>query len=234
MGHFERVGSFEDAPEVAPSNAPIPSPRDNEGLQAVEHAAPEYNPNTGPAIATPAPPNPATPTPVNPATPTAPSSGSTSSSSSSSSPTTTSPAAVTSGQSGLAAYSCSNQTTYTTTDDDRIDFTEECNVLYAKNAPNYYYRDQWVDNLANTTVYRFEDCMNDCSSYNRFNLDGTANCRAVTYYANLTQALGVSEYGGNCFLKDGRGVPNSVDPNFDWTHTASAWMTCLEDDACIM
>ena len=61
-----------------------------------------------------------------------------------------------------------------------------------------------VKDLAYTTLYTFEDCMEYCLSYNSAISDGDTECRAVTYNSNLTSI--VNAQGGNCFLKDKQGV----------------------------
>jgi hypothetical protein len=54
------------------------------------------------------------------------------------------------------------------------------------------------------TVYTFEDCMQQCLDYN--DSDPATKCTAVTYNSNLTSIIAVGQQGGNCFLKDRKGV----------------------------
>lgn len=53
------------------------------------------------------------------------------------------------------------------------------------------------------TMYTFEDCMDACEKYNDDLVTGR-RCWAVTYNSNLTSV--VESQGGNCFLKDGKGI----------------------------
>lgn len=59
-----------------------------------------------------------------------------------------------------------------------------------------------MTDLTYTTVYTFEDCMQECLDYN--DSKPKTRCTAVTYNSNLTSIVGGQ--GGNCFLKDRKGV----------------------------
>ena len=62
-----------------------------------------------------------------------------------------------------------------------------------------------VRDVQDVTTYTFESCMNPCDDYN---VKYAGMCKAVTYNANLTSALGFS--GGNCILKSSQADHNVV------------------------
>lgn len=105
---------------------------------------------------------------------------------------------VTSGNTGVAQNDCEDGSRYTTKMGDLLaTFKLLCGVELQADGGS-----ERVSNLNATTVYRFEDCMDACTLWNT-NVQGedTASCRAVTYNANLTAALG-NGGEGNCYLKD--------------------------------
>ncbi|KAK2073254.1 hypothetical protein P8C59_007546 [Phyllachora maydis] len=136
---------------------------------------------------------------------TAPSSSVTPSPASSSSTSPTSSAPVTSGTTGLAANSCTFTTPKTVSAADGTKFTEYCftdwpnGVAAADGNGN-------VTDIARTTVYTFEECMAYCASYNAQISGGGTKCQAITYNSNLTDIIAVGKQGGDCFLKDKKGI----------------------------
>lgn len=118
---------------------------------------------------------------------------------------TTSSAFVTSGTTGLAANSCNFTTPKTYYAPDGTGFTEYCFTDW----PN---REAAADGVGNVTdlraatVYTFEDCMQKCLDYNESFVSGATRCTAITYNSNLTSIIAVGRQGGNCFLKNKRGV----------------------------
>lgn len=120
--------------------------------------------------------------------------------------------AVTSGATGLAQFSCEGQQQVTSAED--VNYTQQCFTQYQNGGDDFYDRSETVQNTGGTcTVYTFRDCIDTRDDYNVNRVSGDLPCKAVTYYANLT--VPVSMYGGNCFLKTGRGVPFNGDP-FDY------------------
>jgi len=63
-----------------------------------------------------------------------------------------------------------------------------------------------VTDVSHTTAYTFEECMEACLKYNNASAATDTKCQAVTYNANLTLSIEVRAKGGNCFLKDRKGV----------------------------
>lgn len=135
-------------------------------------------------------------------------------------PTSTTSAAVTAGTTGLAQFSCNN--TASTESTAGTSYNQDCNVQYQVNHPSYYDQNINMKNLEHRTVYTFQSCLDECDRWN--SASNTPACRAVTYYANITTPIKL--WGGNCFLKNDRGVGYRTDP-VDYDHTASAWMGCL-------
>lgn len=122
----------------------------------------------------------------------------------SSTSTSTSSAPVTKGTVGLAANSC-NFTTPKTFYIDNTGFTEYCFTDWPNHEESFDGKGNVTD-LTRTTVYTFESCMQACLDFNN-NLDtGGTRCTAVTYNANLTSIIAIGRQGGNCFLKDKRGI----------------------------
>jgi hypothetical protein len=119
--------------------------------------------------------------------------------------TSTSSAPVTSGTTGLADNSCNFTTPKTYYAADGTGFTQYCFTDW----PN---KDAAADGVGNvtdltyTTVYTFEACMQKCLDYNSRLTTGRTRCTAVTYNANLTSIIAIGQQGGNCFLKDKKGV----------------------------
>ncbi|KAM3422386.1 hypothetical protein BST61_g2740 [Cercospora zeina] len=140
----------------------------------------------------------------------------------SSTPTPTT-SAVTSGSTGLAQFSC--HSTETTTSTSGTPFIQECYTQYQVGKKSFYSVEgnTTMSNLGGKiTVYTFRACLDKCDERNAAATEPP--CRAVTYYANLTAP--VDMWGGNCFLKNDRGYGFQTDP-VDWSHTASAYMDCL-------
>lgn len=134
---------------------------------------------------------------------------------SSTSPTTTtstqasstSTAPVTSGTTGVADNSCISQvpTTYYSSADSSISFTTYCFTDW----PNHDVAadgNGTVSDLEYTILYTFEDCMDACVRYNEGLTSTETKCAGVTYNSNLTSIVAVGQQGGNCFLKNTRGV----------------------------
>lgn len=121
----------------------------------------------------------------------------------SSSSSSSSSAPVTSGTTGLSANSCTSTAVRTYISASGTSFTEYCFTDW----PN---REAAADgngtiaDISRTTVYTFEACMEACVAYN--SEDPVVQCAAVTYNSNLTSIVAVGRQGGNCFLKDKKGV----------------------------
>ena len=84
------------------------------------------------------------------------------------------------------------------------------------------------ENLANPpyTRYTLQDCLDVCDAWNA-NSANEEQCRAMTYYANLTQAYG--DGGG------GNGRPTDItrsSDDIDLPHTVSVYMSCLVNGGC--
>ncbi|CZT15640.1 uncharacterized protein RCC_12035 [Ramularia collo-cygni] len=147
---------------------------------------------------------------------------------SSTSPTATATAttsAVTSGSTGVAQFSCSGGET--TTSSSGTPYIQECYTMYPAAADSYYSdtNNVTMKNLGGkNTVYSVEACLDACDEYN--SEGNVPACRAISYYANLTAPIDL--FGGNCFLKNDRGVGRNVDA-VDWHHTLSAWQSCLNE-----
>ena len=151
--------------------------------------------------------------------------------SSSGSPSSTSSSVAYGPTSGLAAYSCKNDTQTTSTNN--VHYYEDCNAAYLTGSADMYDNSITIENLANPpyTRYTLQDCLDVCDAWNA-NSANTVECRAMTYYANLTQAYGAG-WGGNCFVKNGRPtvITRSSD-DIDLPHTVSVYMTCLVNGGC--
>lgn len=132
------------------------------------------------------------------------SSTSQSSATTSSTSTSTSSAPVTTGTVGVAANSC-NFTTPKTFYIDNVGFTEYCFTDWPNNDEAFDGKGNVTD-LTRTIVYTFEACMQACLDYNADLGSSDTRCTAVTYNANLTSIVAVGQQGGNCFLKDKRGI----------------------------
>lgn len=139
--------------------------------------------------------------------PASPSSASSSASSSTTSTSTTS-APVTSGTTGIAANSCTSTTvsTYYSSVDSSVTFTEYCFTDWPRGDTSAANSSETIADLEYTTKYTFEDCMDACVKYNKGLSDGETKCAAVTYNSNLTSIIAIGRQGGNCFLKDAKGV----------------------------
>ncbi|OIW34246.1 hypothetical protein CONLIGDRAFT_626306 [Coniochaeta ligniaria NRRL 30616] len=122
----------------------------------------------------------------------------------SSTSTSTSSAPVTKGTVGLAANSC-NFTTPKTFYLGNTGFTEYCFTDWPNKDESFDGKGNVTD-LTRTTVYTFEACMQACLDYNGGLDTGETRCTAVTYNANLTSIIAIGRQGGNCFLKDKRGI----------------------------
>lgn len=118
---------------------------------------------------------------------------------------TTSSAPVTKGTVGIAANSCDTTTPKTwIADDGSTSFIEYCYTDWP-NGEAGAGGDGTVSDILYTIVYTFEDCMNECVSYNSELEDGGTKCEAVTYNSNLTSIVAIGKQGGNCFLKNRKG-----------------------------
>lgn len=111
--------------------------------------------------------------------------------------------AVTSGTTGLADNSCTFSTPKTYHASDGTGFTQYCYTDWPNNSNAADGRGNVTD-LYRKIVYTFEDCMEECLKYNDEN--GELKCRAITYNANLTSIVDVGQQGGNCFLKNKKGL----------------------------
>ncbi|KAB5522902.1 hypothetical protein GE09DRAFT_495077 [Coniochaeta sp. 2T2.1] len=118
--------------------------------------------------------------------------------------TATGSAPVTKGTIGLAANSCTFSTPKTFYIEN-TGFTEYCFTDWPNKGEAFDGKGNVTD-LTRTTVYTFEACMAACLDYNDSLDDGGTRCMAVTYNSNLTSVIAVGQQGGNCFLKDKRGV----------------------------
>lgn len=146
-------------------------------------------------------------------------------------PSPTSSTVPTGPTAGVAAYTCQNGTQ--TTSSESVHYIEDCEAAYLTGGPDMYDTSTTIVNLANPpyTRYSLADCLDVCDEWNA-NSANDVPCRAITYYANLTQAYG-NDWGGNCFVKNGR--PDSVSRDgegIDWEHTVSAYMSCLVNGGC--
>ncbi|PKS07287.1 hypothetical protein jhhlp_005889 [Lomentospora prolificans] len=112
---------------------------------------------------------------------------------------------VTSGTTGLAANSCTFQNPKTFTASDGTHFTQYCFTDWPRNSEASDSKGT-VSDVARTIVYTFEDCMEECIKYNEDLADGATKCMAVTYNSNLTSIVQIGKQGGNCFLKNKKGV----------------------------
>lgn len=65
-----------------------------------------------------------------------------------------------------------------------------------------------ITDIHYTTVYTFEACMEECISWNAEVDTGNeaTKCAAVTYNSNLTSIIAEGQQGGDCFLKDRKGL----------------------------
>lgn len=127
----------------------------------------------------------------------------TSSPTTSSTTTSTSSAPVTSGTTGLAANSCNFTQPKTYYTSDGTPFTEYCFTDWPQGRTAADGTGKVTD-LKYTTVYTFEDCIQQCLDYNESKTK--TQCMAVTYNSNLTSIIAVGRQGGNCFLKDKKAV----------------------------
>ncbi|POR33693.1 Uncharacterized protein TPAR_06087 [Tolypocladium paradoxum] len=87
----------------------------------------------------------------------------------------------------------------------RTSFTEYCFTDWPNGAEAADGRGNVTD-ISRTTVDAFEACMEACAKYNKKAGDSGTQCRAITYNANLTSIIETGKQGGNCFLKDKKGV----------------------------
>ncbi|SPO04641.1 uncharacterized protein DNG_07326 [Cephalotrichum gorgonifer] len=123
-------------------------------------------------------------------------------------PSTTSSAPVTSGTVGMSANSCTFTSPKTYDSENGTPFVQFCFTDW----PNGGDADDGsgeVTDLQRLTRYTFEDCMESCADYNSAISLGAPKCMAVTYNSNLTRIIAEGRQGGNCFLKDKKGVNQS-------------------------
>lgn len=119
--------------------------------------------------------------------------------------TSVSTAVVTSGTHGLASNSCNFTVPRTYHGSGDSTFTEYCFIDWPNGAEAADGSGPLLD-LARSTVYTFEDCMEQCVKFNNKSLSTGFKCTAVTYNSNLTSSIEVGKQGGNCFLKNKKGV----------------------------
>lgn len=112
-------------------------------------------------------------------------------------------APVTSGVQGLAANSCTFKDPRTYRARGGATFVEYCFTDWPNGVAASNGRGK-VKDLKYTIAYTFEACMEDCVEYNDSGGTSGVRCFAVTYNSNLTSAI--SGQGGNCFLKDSKGI----------------------------
>ena len=115
----------------------------------------------------------------------------------------TSSSIASSGTQGIASNSCNFTAVETYQASDGTLFTEYCFTDWPGGEPAAG-GDGTVDDLFLTTVYTFTACIEACVSYNKNASQGNQRCGAITYNANLTSS--VNEQGGNCFIKNMKGV----------------------------
>lgn len=132
---------------------------------------------------------------------------------------------------GVAKYSCRNGTEIESTAS--VHYIQDCNAAYLVGGPDMYDNSVTTANIANPpyTRYTLDDCIDVCDTWNSNGLNAES-CRAITYYANLTQAY-ENGWGGNCFIKNGR--PDSIardGEDIDWDNTVSAFQSCLANGGC--
>ncbi len=132
-------------------------------------------------------------------------SGSSASATSSASPSG-SASPITSGTHGVAANSCTFKDPKTYTSGDGTQFTEYCFTDWPNGQPSANGKTNVTD-LKVLTSYTFESCMDACADYNDGlkGADADTPCRAITYNANLTLAIEVTDHAGNCWLKNAKG-----------------------------
>lgn len=119
----------------------------------------------------------------------------------------TSSAPVTSGTTGVADNSCTYSVpkTYYSSADQGVSFTTFCFTDWPNKEPAAD-GNGTISDIYYTILYTFEDCMDECVTYNKGLTDGQTKCAAVTYNNNLTSIVAVGQQGGNCFLKNKKGV----------------------------
>lgn len=82
----------------------------------------------------------------------------------------------------------------------------------------------------NITAYSFEECIEECESYNDSKRQQDAECFAISFFGNLTHSFSKMKWSGNCFLKTGRGE-RAVNNAGDIEYAASAFKECLSLDS---
>ena len=135
--------------------------------------------------------------------------------------------AVTSGTTGIAAFSCNataSDSTFTTSSG--ASFREECYTEYKPggqvlNGSSASSGSAVVDDIADFTTYSFQSCIEQCTAYNQLP-DTETPCRALSYFANLSEVLPQSS--GNCFLKNGRGGRYDSSAGINYALVGSAYM----------
>jgi len=114
-------------------------------------------------------------------------------------------APVTKGTVGLAANSCNFTAPKTYYASDGTGFTDYCFTDWPSGDDTADGTGK-VRDLTRATVYTFEACMQECLDYGDNVVSGGTRCAAVTYNANLTRIIALGHQGGNCFLKNKKGV----------------------------
>ena len=107
---------------------------------------------------------------------------------------------------------------------------EECFVDYSGGYPVWNTTtdtpstSETVKDLRAYTVYSFQACMDQCAQWNQGRGLRQKTCGAVTYTANLTQALSALVIRGDCWLKDARGIQYDGDQTINYDLVASAYI----------
>ena len=102
-----------------------------------------------------------------------------------------------------AAFSCNDSLidqAYLYTTPSGVRFHQDCYVDYPGGQDRVDGQGT-VKDLGQITVYSFEECMDNCAA--------EPDCGALTFNANLTLAL--QTFGGDCFLKNARGFGTNDD-----------------------
>ena len=149
------------------------------------------------------------------------------------SPSSTSSSVAYGPTSGLAAYQCQNDTQISSSTN--VKYYTDCSAAYLAGSADIYDNSITIENLSNPpyTRYTLQRCLDVCDAWNANSANETP-CRAMTYYANLTQAYG-NGWGGNCFVKNGRPTDitrNVDDGSIDFGHTVSVYQSCLVNGGC--
>lgn len=103
---------------------------------------------------------------------------------------TVSSSAVTSGTTGIADFSCTNNTLMYSAPPAGLAYKEFCNTVFYYNTPSVFsIPDGSIRAVFASNKYSFQDCVNSCDDWNADNPGAEEECRAVSYYANLTNVF---------------------------------------------